>query len=208
MSIRVVELLRRGRTVAWVADATTWPRADVLRFAEEAGLRHDSATDTCEPVNPDDAPDFTGVSEQIAGSVDQQYALVEKLTRRGAASPIPETRAQAQLVRTATLKLAEHRRILERLLAAEAEQVERIIDRERLRARLAARRSSAADPDAVHRPRRSQPRPADADYPVAVVRKWAKAQGLDVPAHGRYLPRSIVAAWRAAAETTRPEAAT
>lgn len=199
MSIRVVELLRRGRTVTWVAGATTWPRADVLRFAKEAGLRHDSATDTCEPENPNDAPDFTGISERIAGAVDRQYALLEKLTRRGEASPFPETQAAAQATRYAAAVLAQHRSILERLLAAEAEQVQRFVERERTRARLAGLAATQRDEEGlVDRPRRGQPKPADSDYDVTAVRRWARAQGLDVPSHGRFLPVSIVAAWRAA----------
>lgn len=35
-------------------------------------------------------------------------------------------------------------------------------------------------------------------YPVSEVREWAREQGLNPPAHGRYLPVDIVEAWRRA----------
>lgn len=43
-------------------------------------------------------------------------------------------------------------------------------------------------------------RRAAGEYPVKVVRQWAREQGLDVPSHGRYLPAHIVQAWFLAGE--------
>lgn len=40
--------------------------------------------------------------------------------------------------------------------------------------------------------------PAPADYPVAEVRAWARAQGIEVPTRGSHLAAEVVAAWREA----------
>lgn len=40
--------------------------------------------------------------------------------------------------------------------------------------------------------------PAPADYPVAEVRAWARAQGIEVPDRGAHLAAEVVAAWREA----------
>ena len=37
-----------------------------------------------------------------------------------------------------------------------------------------------------------------ADYDPATVRAWAKANGMDAPTRGRYLPIDLVTAWRKA----------
>lgn len=44
--------------------------------------------------------------------------------------------------------------------------------------------------------RAGRARAAVANYDVATIRAWARTQGLDVPAVGRYLPPHIVQAYR------------
>lgn len=64
----------------------------------------------------------------------------------------------------------------------------------------AARERVELDAIAVARAGRSSAaglaRSSRVDYVPAAVRAWAKSNGIDVPDKGRYLPRTVVDAWR------------
>ena len=102
----------------------------------------------------------------------RRLAQLDALERQLLAADVVDMRAY--VVALQVLDLATQ----ERHQAAELERSDR-----RRAAATAAGQARAAQLDGVD---------------VAACRAWARSQGLDVPAAGRFLPRAVVDAWRAA----------
>lgn len=185
---QVVELLRRGRTVAWVADATTLPRTRVVQAAANAGLVHDSSTDTCRARDDTAQPPPTTPT-----STDHVMGRIARLLTDAEASTQHRTRLKAAKLKALAAEL-------DQLLTRERQQAEARAEL----ARLERRRAELFRIAGINPRQPATQRTAELDYPVREVRRWAREQGLPVPSHGRYLPAEVVQAWRAAqAEAAR-----
>ena len=180
---RILTLLRRGRTVAWVCDATTWPRRQVVAAAAAAGMAWDPKTDRC--VAPDDETAYPATGHRRPTQVtviDHGLGRLERITAQAEGSTRHRIRIKAAQVRTMIDQL-------DKALQREREREASLAELAALRAELAQAETAlrAAEPEQPARTR---------GYNAAEVRAWAKANGIDCPARGSILPAGVLAEYR------------
>lgn len=187
---RVAALLRYGKTVAWTADATGWPRDKVMATGHAAGLAYRPEADVWTMVGPQTPQQ--GAADGATAQVVTMLAHARGLTSSRSRTLV--ARLDATLAELDKLVAEARTRDEQRLVAARVEQARRA-------ERAAKQRRQAATV--------GRARDAAATYPTAEVRRWARDVGMACPGRGRYLPDAVVSAWRAAhaadqqAEATR-----
>jgi hypothetical protein len=179
----VRELLGKGRSAQFVADATGWPLAHVQKVVAELRRQADTAVPAQEPPAEPPRADL-GQLRQDAHDVVQPR---EEVTRRIAS-------ATELLVRAASIEDRRVRSTLGRARKAMtdlAAQVTRHEEQTSARARIAALEAELAAARAALRPRtagRRRTTAANGQPPQPdskAVRAWAAANGVTCPATGR-----------------------
>jgi len=176
---RVAALLRYGKTVAWTADATGWPRAKVMDTGHAAGLRYEPAHDVWTMTGPQTPQQSAadGATAQVVDMLAHARGLTSSRSRTLVA------RLDATLAELDKLVAEARQRDEQRATAARVEQARRA-ERAAKQRRQAATIGRARDQAAT--------------YPTAEVRRWAREVGMACPGRGRFLPDAVVSAWRAA----------
>jgi hypothetical protein len=138
-------------------------------------------------------------------------AVTRSILERGAASDHARTRALADKIHVLLAELhtrvqtEEHERLVradaERKKAEAAELVEKLARelaeaQEQLRELGGGKRRSPTGPKVPAAVKQAQG--SDRGYDPREVREWAADNGVDCPARGRFLPKDVIEAWRAA----------
>ncbi|MFD8533902.1 hypothetical protein ACFV0L_41485 [Streptosporangium canum] len=199
---QVLALLRQGKPVPQISDATTWPAAAVRKLAARNGLLVDAAGVAYAP----EVDYYSQRVEKIEG------ADVEELLSMAYNCPDAKVRqARARLqhdVQALREQLSTYEKKKGQVAAAEHAAAEANAEIARLAAQLdqakaklreastvIGRTMSAATP----RPARRRYQPG-VDYSTAEARQWAKDNGYgdQLPKYGRYVPDEVIDAMRAA----------
>jgi hypothetical protein len=183
---QVLEHIRQGRTVDWIAVATGWKRDSIVNLAETNGWKL-IAGGTFRELQPAPQPPAIVMQAPQPGPV----VILDPTPVTGAArDPLDDLLARAaKSVRPATVKLGERlAQLRDELVAAvdgEEEAVRARAEVDRLEQFLREARAKAGLGAGKTNPN------------AKAVRAWARDNGVDCPRRG-VLPARVVDAWRAA----------
>ncbi|MFI6889937.1 hypothetical protein [Streptosporangium canum] len=199
---QVLALLRQGKPVPQISDATTWPAAAVRKLAARHGLLVDAAGVAYAPevdyysqrVEKIDGADIDELLSMAYNCPDAKVRQA-KVRLQHAVQALREQLAAYEKKKGA-LAAAEH-------AAAEANaEIARLaaqLDQARAKLREAGAVIGRTTPAAKPRPARRRYQPG-VDYVTAEARQWAKDHGYgdQLPRYGRYVPDEAIDAMRAA----------
>ncbi len=177
----VIEHLKAGKPVGWVAEASGWTRQQVYAAGNEAGL---------------------GNSDQQARPVSPAAACEHRRLLNVAAKGSKRLQGAGNAAEKALARVAE---LIEAEQAQRKEEAAELAERARLRDKAAQLQRELKETQALLKKHRSTRGTASVaaggGLDPKAVRAWAAANNVTCPAVGR-VPQRVVDAWRAAQQSS------